>query len=189
MAQTWIFLLENLLLLLPLLHTCLSILHLSTTLPLLPEEQPCLTTCYILLASPLLIALLSVAQYHIFVAYNTRGHPWSLLLTSRRQLRLRLVVAARVEWSTSEVEDSLVKLWEELVLRVRVSRPHDGQELLAEVATSPEFGYSDLERALTGGQVGWLESIELLREELISGGPKLGGQPARRCCCSWAPQV
>ena len=155
---------------------------------MLPEEEPCLTTCYILLASPFLIALLSVAQYHIFVMYNPRGHPWSLLLISRRQLRLGLVVAG-AEWSTREVEDRLVKLWGELVLKVRVRRPKDGEELVAEVTTPPEFGYSHLERALAGGQAGWLENIELLREELLSGGPQLRGQPARRCCCSWAPQV
>merc|ERR1712080_477689 len=49
---TIVFLVENLLLLFPALHTSLTILHLHSILPSLPEEDPTLTLSYLLLPSP-----------------------------------------------------------------------------------------------------------------------------------------
>ena len=106
-----LFLAENLLLIVPLLHTCTTIIHLYSILPVLPEEQPCLTMSYIFLSSPLLLVILAGLQYVFFIKFNMSGHPWSLLLTSRRLLRLVLRVKKSSALSPADLEDRLKEVW------------------------------------------------------------------------------
>ena len=112
-----LFLAENLLLVAPLLHTCTTIIHLYSILPILPEEQPCLTMSYIFLSSPLLLVILAGLQYVFFVQFNVSGHPWSMLLTSRRLLRLVLRVKKSLDLTPGALEDRLREVWPPQLVR------------------------------------------------------------------------
>ena len=87
LAEMLLFLMENLLLLIPLLHTCAQILCRARTLPTsLPEEEDLARMCKGLLTMPLFILILALLQCKLFDLYNRKGHPWSRLLNDRQIL-------------------------------------------------------------------------------------------------------
>merc|ERR1712083_407322 len=81
-----LFLLENLILLVPLLYTCTRVLqhHAGLQYPL-QEEQVVARYCYWFLSSPLIVLTLSCVHFCLFVVYNKYGHPWSILLSEKNK--------------------------------------------------------------------------------------------------------
>jgi hypothetical protein len=167
---------ENLLLLVPLLLSCWANLSLHSVLESLPEEFTCLTASRLLLGSPLLIALLAALQYWLFLQYNLAGHPWSLVLASRRLLRVRVRLAGSEAWPTVSVEAALLDAWPGLVSGARAAPTTsygyteeglgqvDGAEWVVELATAPENAFQQLKK-----EVGEVKLLELLGEKLVSG--------------------
>ena len=204
LAQTCLFCLENLLMLGPLLNTCLTVIHVYSTIPILPEEEGCLITCYILLMSPVLVICLAVFQHFLFMKYNTSGHTWKKLLNSRRVFHVAVCMVGSSLWNTEEANKQLRMVWQDLrdptdgrrkVKTVRVERLADwGQSAddeknlwKAVIAVSPELDFSTFESMARSSKY---FVKKLVREELRSGPEEEEEEIDIRCClCSCIPKV
>ena len=209
LGQTVIFCLENLLMLVPLIHTCSTVIYVYSTIPVLPEEESCLITCCFLLASPLLVILLAAVQHFLFRKYNTSGHPWKKLLSSRRVFHLGVRLTDSSGWKISEVERRLSEVWQDpddpeakgKVEAIEVERladwgqPEEGQAGLwkATVTVSPELDFPQFETMARAQEGLGLIVEKLIRQELRSGEePIRDGRDSvdsRSCLCSCNPQV
>jgi len=174
---TIVFLVENLLLLFPALHTSLTILHLHSILPSLPEEDPTLTLSYLLLCSPLLLLSLSFLQFYLFTQYNLRAHTWSLLLITSHQVQVVVRIQDSDRWSLEEVENKLSRLWVSRGLYVSVEAGRRGEGVWVVGVTHTQVTLHQLKEAV-GTQEGIV--IEMGREELVS-----GGEVGRKGRCGW----
>ena len=171
--------------LVPLIHTCSTVIYVYSTIPVLPEEESCLITCCFLLASPLLVILLAAVQHFLFRKYNTSGHPWKKLLSSRRVFHLGVRLTNSSGWEISEVERRLSEVWQDpddpeakgKVEAIEVERladwgqPEEGQAGLwkAIVTVSPELDFPQFE-TMARAQEGLCLIVEKMnRQELRSG--------------------
>ena len=195
--------------LVPLIHTCSTVIYVYSTIPVLPEEESCLITCCFLLASPLLVILLAAVQHFLFRKYNTSGHPWKKLLSSRRVFHLGVRLTDSSGWKISEVERRLSEVWQDpddpeakgKVEAIEVERladwgqPEEGQAGLwkATVTVSPELDFPQFETMARAQEELGLKVEKLLRQELRSGEePIRDGRDSvdsRSCLCSCNPQV
>jgi len=72
---------ENLILSLPTLYTCIKLVTRSNYVTPLDVEVHVHNAAYaVLFLSPALICLIAICQYKLFVFYNLNNHPWSRLL-------------------------------------------------------------------------------------------------------------
>lgn len=167
MVQSWLFLFENVLCLVPLLHTCITTISLYTSQSqhMLSEELPCLITSWVLLFSPLFMYLLHKLQYYYFVKYNQTGHPWCMMLSSRREIQVKLKIPKDTSWSPEQVVAKLMKGREQVIREVKISKVKEELEWL--VTTPPEVDFDKLKASLAECQI---QPEELLRQELVSGG-------------------
>ena len=204
LAQTCLFCLENLLMLWPLLNTCLTVIHVYSTIPILPEEEGCLVTCYILLSSPVLVIGLAVLQHFLFMKYNTSGHTWKKLLNSRRVFHVAVCMVGSSLWKTEEANKQLRLVWKDLkdpkdgrrkVKAIRVERladwgqSEDDEKNLwkAVITVSPELDFHTFESMARSSKY---FVKELVREELRSGPEEKEEEINTSCClCSCIPKV
>ena len=82
---TLLFCIENMLLCIPMIHTCARIIHRYNIILPLDEEEHILIVAKVLLAMPGLFILLAFLQFKLFVLYNLNGHPWARLLNKKRK--------------------------------------------------------------------------------------------------------
>lgn len=211
LGQTIIFCFENLLMLAPLIHTCFTVIYVYSTIPILPEEQRCMVTCCILLASPLLVILLAALQLFLFRKYNTSGHTWKLLLSSRRVFHVGVHLAGSSGWKIGEVEQRLSEVWQDpedpkdakaKVRTIRVERlvdwgqkvgMKDTQDLWKVVATVyPEIDFNHFAAMAKANEGDGVKVEMLVREELRSGFAEEEERKtadSKNCMCSCNPQV
>ena len=194
--------------LVPLIHTCSTVIYVYSTIPVLPEEESCLITCCFLLASPLLVILLAAVQHFLFRKYNTSGHPWKKLLSSRRVFHLGVRLTDSSGWKISEVERRLSEVWQDPddpeakgVESIEVERlaewgqPEEGQAGLwkAIVTVSPELDFPQFETMARAQEGLGLIVEKLIRQELRSGEEAIrdgrDSMDSRSCLCSFNPQV
>jgi len=209
LGQTCIFCFENLLMLVPLIHTCATVIYVYSTIPILPEEQSCLITCCILLASPIVVILLAALQHFLFRKYNTSGHTWKMLLSSRRMFHIGVRLAGSSEWKIEEVEQRLSEVWQDSedpkdarakVTAIRVERlvewgqPEEDRQGLwkAVVTVCPELDFPTFETMARANEGEGIKVEKLVREELQSGSEEEEEEEtadSRNCMCSCNPQV
>ena len=196
--------------LVPLVHTCATVIYVySNIIPNLPEEEGSLITCYLLLASPVLVVLLTVLQHFIFTTYNTSGHTWKKLLCSRRVFHVAVCLVGSSWWKTQEVEERLREVWQDLreprdgeakVRKISVERlaswgqsAEEEKDLWKGVVTvSPDLDFSAFE-AMTRSSEYYVK--QLVREELRSGVEEEEEEEEEEeadttcCMCSCIPKV
>ena len=195
--------------LVPLIHTCATVIYVYSTIPILPEEQSCLITCCILLASPIVVILLAALQHFLFRKYNTSGHTWKMLLSSRRMFHIGVRLAGSSEWKIEEVEQRLSEVWQDSedpkdarakVTAIRVERlvewgqPEEDRQGLwkAVVTVCPELDFPTFETMARANEGEGIKVEKLVREELQSGSEEEEEEEtadSRNCMCSCNPQV
>ena len=195
----------------PLIHTCFTVIYVYSTIPILPEEQRCMVTCCILLASPLLVILLAALQLFLFRKYNTSGRTWKLLLSSRRVFHVGVHLAGSSGWKIGEVEQRLSEVWQDpedpkdakaKVRTIRVERlvdwgqkvgMKDTQDLWKVVATVyPEIDFNHFAAMAKANEGDGVKVEMLVREELRSGFAEEEERKtadSKNCMCSCNPQV
>ena len=210
LGQTCIFCFENLLMLGPLIHTCTTVIYLYSIIPILPEERWCFVTCCILLTSPLLIILLAALQHYLFRKFNTSGHTWAKLLSSRRVFHVGVRLPGSSGWKIGEVEQRLREVWQDpedpkdnqaQVKSIRVERlvdwgqaEEDTQDRWKVIATvCPEIDFPVFESMAKANEGDGVKVEKLVREELRSGAGEEEEEEktpdSRNCMCSCNPQV
>ena len=196
--------------LVPLIHTCFTVIYVYSTIPMLPEEQGCLITCYIFLSSPVLVILLATLQHFLFKVYNTSGHAWRKLLSSRRVFHLVVRLNGSAEWKIEKVEQRLKEVWQDTtdptdvrakVKDIQVERlvdwgqsQEDKQDLWkAVVSVCPEIDFpARFEKMLRERENEGVKLEMLVREELRSGSQEEEEEKtvdSKSCMCSCHPQV
>jgi len=193
----------------PLIHACATVIYLYSNIPILPEEQWCFVTCCILLASPLLIILLAALQHFLFRKFNTSGHTWAKLLSSRRVFHVVVRLPGSSGWKIGEVEQRLSEVWQDpedpkdaqvKVRSIRVERladwgqtEEDKQDLWKVIATvCPEIDFPVFESMAKANEGDGVKVEKLVREELRSGAGEEDEKKtpdSRSCMCSCNPQV
>ena len=83
---TTLFCLENILLCIPLVHTCARIIYRYHILVPTQEEEHVLLAAKVLVSAPVLFIVLALLQFKLFVLYNLNGHPWSRLLNKKKKI-------------------------------------------------------------------------------------------------------
>ena len=195
--------------LVPLIHTCSTVIYVYSTIPILPEEQWCLVTCCILLTSPIVVILLAALQHFLFRKYNTSGHTWKMLLSSRRVFHVGVRLDGSSGWKIGDVEQRLSEVWQDStnpkdarakVTAIQVERlvdwgqPEEDMEGLwkAVVTVCPELDFPAFETMARANEGEGVKVEKLVREELRSGSEEEEEEQtadSRNCMCSCNPQV